>query len=93
MNQIDEHGGPAFPSSAMLTGAVRVQYKGMTLRDYFAAQALPALINEPVPANASMLAYDLAGRATCKYDELADMYAQSAYKLADAMLRARDAQR
>lgn len=39
----DEHGGPAFPAN-MLPNAT---YKGMTLRDWFAGQALAGLSANP----------------------------------------------
>jgi len=46
---------------------------GMTLRDYFAAKALPAIINEPSMAS----------------DFGRDFIARQAYLMADAMLKAR----
>ena len=49
---------------------VTVSHQGMSLRDYFAAKAMQAIINDP--------AWDC-------YDELS----QSAYAMADAMLKAR----
>ena len=36
-----ETGGPAFPQQTDIT----LSYKGMTLRDYFAARAMQALID------------------------------------------------
>ncbi len=57
----DKTGGPAFP-----TDTATVQY-GMTLRDYFAAKAMQALL----PTN------------------YIDANAVLAYRVADAMLRAR----
>ena len=62
-------GGPAFPTRHV------DEHKGMTLRDYFAAKAMVAGIND---------------------SQLAPMYsfedhADRAYKMADAMLKARDA--
>jgi len=47
---------------------------GMTLRDYFAAKALPAIINEPSMAS----------------DFGRDFIARQAYLMADAMLKARE---
>ena len=65
----DKTGGPAFP-----TDTATVQY-GMTLRDYFAAKAMQALIiaNGPAPQG---------GWTT--YAE------RTAYLVADAMLKARE---
>jgi len=59
-------GGPAFPAAAVGSG--------MTLRDYFAGQALTALV-----ATRSQL----AGLTLTDYDELA----KEAYEVADAMLQ------
>lgn len=62
-------GGPAFPSAHP-----HGQEEGMTLRDYFAAKAMQARIND---------------------SKLSPMYsfedhADRAYKMADAMLKARE---
>lgn len=68
-------GGPAFPSHGSMG---EVAHQGMTLRDYFAGQAI-------------------SGIATCNesddYPEEWDMdaLARASYKLADAMLAAREA--
>jgi hypothetical protein len=61
-------GGPAFPYGTA--------YAGMTLRDYFAAKALEALI----------------GRTELEDGELHNpaIYAEASYEMADAMLRARE---
>jgi hypothetical protein len=62
-------GGPAFPASPM-------DCNGMSLRDYFAAQALTALLG------------------TRPWDEqpTALYFAEVAYDVADAMLKAREQQ-
>lgn len=39
---INKTGGPAFPSQTDYT-----YFHGMTLRDYFAAKALPVFLNNP----------------------------------------------
>jgi hypothetical protein len=54
---------------------VQVQMQGMTLRDYFAAKAMQGML-----ANQHQFAAD---------DQA--MYARDAYVLADAMLKAREA--
>jgi len=57
-------GGPAFPVS--IPGAGDNGVHGMSLRDYFAAQAVPALIkrfgimDEPANAVVAEQAYDIA---------------------------------
>lgn len=76
-------GGPAFPMSGfdMRHGQpVQAVYQhGMTLRDYFAAKALPSILN-PNPV-------------TGQYALVTDFEdcAITAYKMADAMLKAREA--
>ena len=44
MSEID-NGGPAFPFAATDPSNVPMQAQGMSLRDWFAGQALPALIS------------------------------------------------
>ena len=58
---------PAFPNDTALN---RWEKSGMTLRDYFAAKALPFLMSA--------------------YEDM-DAIAGVAYKMADAMLKAREA--
>ena len=66
------NGGPAFP---LRMGTDEFAYnEGMTLRDWFAGQAL-------------------AGQLACSVASGTDYeYAEFAYQLADAMLKAREAQ-
>lgn len=65
-------GGPAFPNTSDSSGYGRAT--GLSLRDYFAAKAMQAII---------------AGEgATGQYHE--DSVAESAYEMADAMLQGRD---
>ena len=48
---ITETGGPAFPCDLTSYDAeVQLQYQGMTLRDYFAAQAVQGLLASEVNA-------------------------------------------
>lgn len=66
-------GGPAFPAPA---GVAHITDQGMTLRDYFAAKAMQALIASP--------------RGTPDGRDATDQYyAKNAYIMADAMLKAR----
>ena len=67
-------GGPAFPTTKPLEHWGDPN-QGMTLRDYFAAKALPTAIREVEEAET----YDLAEVAAI------------AYQYADAMLKARQA--
>ena len=76
MSEIKD-GGPAFPTdSEHQSGNSVWHHEGMTLRDYFAAKALPALI---------------AGRSWDHTPEsdLMNTWVKGAYELADAMLEAR----
>lgn len=70
-------GGYAFPMEATDNTAWRDCNQGMTLRDYFAAKAMQAMIS-----NSSIIDNDSDGAIN---------YASSAaYKFADAMIRARE---
>jgi hypothetical protein len=64
---------PAFP-----TWNVVDITKGMTLRDYFAAKAMSAVISNPWYANDEKA-----------YDEISPHLAEDAYTIADAMMEAR----
>jgi len=68
-------GGPAFPCAKER----HAWFPGMTLRDYFAANALQGMIS----ANVGF--FD-----TNKAREDANLAARSAYEYADAMLKARE---
>lgn len=63
LNKLEEEGGPAFPFTKK---AYSLDYPGMTVRDYFAAQALPGLVQR-----AALGEYNHAGIAELAY-ELAD---------------------
>mgnify|MGYP000229920692 CR=1 FL=1 len=91
-------GGPAFPVPLQGDGEwigdpqTDGYFKpfGMTLRDYFAAKAMAALINEPMWGEGSMpmvLSFSKGIKASGP-----DRFAIVAYALADAMLRAREVQ-
>lgn len=72
MNEIKD-GGPAFPTEF---------YSGMSLRDWFAGQALPQV----------MAIYDAANGHTIGADHFPRNCTAHAYKMADAMLAAREVQ-
>lgn len=73
----NKDGGPAFPMAMPTAAGIGVVY-GMTLRDYFAAKALPV----------AWSAYDkgYTGQPECVEQSIA----HHAYQMADAMLRARE---
>lgn len=75
-----DDGGPAFPCDQIELGDRTVRSEGMSLRDYFAAKALPTV--------AALMA---AGLHQPGPDEPrgAEFIARSAYRLADEMLKAR----
>ena len=87
MSAID-NGGPAFPlatSEYDLSGTNRAEVNGMTLRDYFAAKAMQAIITKlPVVDRESEFGKPVVDKI--KYN--ADI-AESAYWFADAMIKAR----
>ena len=58
----------------------------MTLRDYFAAKAMAALIAEPFPADGDATVYHINGEAV---EDSCEAFSKAAYKVADAMLKAR----
>ena len=69
---IDETGGPAFPTEVVNTNDGYI-HRGMTLRDYFAAHAVQAMLSDPNWRE------DMSFKDT----------AYAAYKQADEMLEAR----
>ncbi|HAM74184.1 MAG TPA: hypothetical protein DCQ09_00780 [Alcanivorax sp.] len=80
-------GGPAFPQGKQV-GQCSVSEGGMTLRDYFAAKALPAIYRdmwEDWRASARGEAPTM-----CVPEDWMVGVALDAYKMADAMLIARD---
>ena len=72
---IEKHGGPAFPSETS-----DCYYHGMTMRDYFAAKAFPAVYL------AACKEMDETGYP----EDWRYGVAQDAYMCADAMLRVRE---
>ena len=77
-------GGQAFPTFCPVQNNQPDKYTyigGMTLRDYFAAKAMPAIYTEVV-RRASDEGWP---------EDWRDGIAQDAYKMADAMLKAREA--
>lgn len=78
--------GPAFPQDiGWVSPNQHVQYRGpqggMTLRDYFAAKALPAIYKDVC---------EFAGRHGWP-DDWRNEVANESYEMADAMLKAREA--
>jgi len=66
---------PAFPTQFLdADKQVWIRDKGMTLRDYFAAKAMQAMLTHP----------------DSRADVDASVYAKGAYVMADAMMKARE---
>lgn len=80
-----ETGGPAFPTeSEAQTGCSTWRYEGMTLRDYFAAKAMQGLTSS---------AFNYMKGKGCATDAAMQMMQDIggvSYRMADAMLAARD---
>lgn len=75
MNDI-KTGGPAFPLHNHGVQTLGMHISGMTLRDYFAAKAMTQFIHEVFSGNLADHGYDsVAGHA---------------YRMADAMIKARN---
>ena len=92
------NGGPAFPLGAKWDDEEesfelpQTTYQGMTLRDYFAAKAMQAIVSSessewPFGIDACSLAEDVVGVGNASVDFEA---AICAYTIADAMLAARE---
>lgn len=78
-------GGPAFPEIRIRGGdnynpPTKLYYCGMTLRDYFAAKSISAILAPNPVTGQFALVSDFDARAIM------------AYKMADAMLKARNSQ-
>lgn len=78
-------GGPAFPVTLTYEREGKPPevetYSGMTLRDWFAGQALGGI---------AAVSYQLAADASAEVRGLHPAIAESAYEVADAMLAERD---
>lgn len=74
-------GGPAFPVTPSYDEGVNMAYSGMSLRDYFAAAAMRGILaGEPHSPE-----YEFEDGSA-----VMEGVAINAYRLADAMLKARD---
>jgi len=80
MNDERDDGGQAFPTTFDRCNGVA----GMTLRDYFAAKALPELIDKVV------LRDQETGMPQAVVTEVQEKIARGAYAYADAMLAERE---
>ena len=77
--------GPAFPRTRYHSDEHPIGYEtGMTLRDYFAAKAMPQVMNEWHDDREN-------NDASATFESDAKLMANDCYSMADAMLEARDA--
>ena len=83
MSDAKKTGGPAFPYTWVRDGKPATEVSGMTLRDHFAGLAMQGIVAGAVTAN-------FKGESNEDEDEYEnDAVAESAYMMADAMLKAR----
>lgn len=84
------NGGPAFPTLDDTGRGLALRYEGMTLRDYFAAKALSALIaREPEPKDEERDGDIWCSSDPSDEDSSSRAFACRAYMFADAMLSER----
>jgi hypothetical protein len=81
MNYVQMKNAPAFPVS-FKWGKELSQYNGMTLRDYFAAKAMQVILQSHYEDGVYVNDIDNDSEIDC---------AESAYIMADAMMKARQA--
>lgn len=82
--ELDKAGGPAFPAS--IPENFHEAWPGMTLRDYFAAQYMPAAIQRAGESTQNDLREIFGERGGLRREEIASALA---YRYADAMLARR----
>lgn len=80
-------GGPAFPLPSTMTPTCA---RGMPLRDYFAGQALIGLLSGPWRVNTEKEGFLGFGMKAPAPGESSELLAKIAYKLADAMIEAKE---
>ena len=88
----EKNGGAAFPVYPRIQGANSIEVQdatGMSLRDYFAAKALVALIAEPKWFDDQTPVVDNVTDGE-EWESVIDRFAVASYRIADAMLRARE---
>ena len=79
-----DNGGPAFPSENPLEFVT-----GMTLRDFFAAKAIPSGLNVSSHDAANLVGRECPFDSAGKIQWLADVHAALCWIMADAMLKER----
>ena len=80
----------AFPTLERGAGGLELTDAGMSPRDYFAAKAMHALVTEPPWGDGGVATVHSWSKDFHGGDPIA-RFAYAAYKMADAMLKAREA--
>jgi hypothetical protein len=94
---VERDGGPAFPNPGMyyLRGneptEINPAVDGMSLRDWFAGQALTGFLTQTVSEECESGARDLVARWPCRSNTEQHTLARLVYSMADAMLATREA--
>lgn len=89
IHEIDKCGGTAFPTTISADDGFIVTNHGMTLRDYFAGQALAGLASLPMMPRDYLRGGVLYDEEMRKYREYLQHVCREVYTLADAMLAER----
>ena len=82
-----DDGGPAFPHTVQMEGFDRVWVSGMSLRDYFAGQALAGIAACTGPDEGARAIRKAAAKNNSTFEQA---IAGLAYEWADAMLAERE---
>lgn len=86
MSDKKKDGGPAFPMKHKgfnrTDSHIEYVHMGLSLRDYFAAKALPALLGQILSVS--------EGDLSVPFNMVSERASADAYKVADAMLAARE---
>lgn len=84
---IKDNGGPAFPCD--YEGSTRSDATGLSIRDYFAAKAIPSGLNVSSHDAANLVGRECPFDSAGKIQWLADVNAALCWIMADAMLKER----
>lgn len=82
-------GGPTFPSNEMYASSdtIAQQFTGITMRDYFAAKALPAILRQE---DGGIQSHCPSSHVSAMSDlRISQIWAEHAYQIADAMIAER----
>lgn len=81
-----DNGGPAFPNKVVLPRGTESGTDGMSLRDWFAGQAMPSIATHCIGINTDILVQSMK---LYKCDTVEEFAAKLSYMYADAMLEVR----